>query len=144
MKKTIFLIFICTTLHAYAQNLTCDDFNEGTFYGSTPQLPGVEWKIIRTEKNQIETLSKIPKEYIDMGLPTDTLYAKFEKLDKKCTYRFIYDETRMTLDDYQIQMNNSGGILVEIEKIEGNCFFYISHALIENKEISFEGKICKE
>nr|WP_321235294.1 hypothetical protein [uncultured Psychroserpens sp.] len=143
MNKIILLIFTFTTINGFTQDLTCEDFKEGTFIGTTPQLPGVEWKIIRTEKNQSESLTKIPQKYIDIGMPLDTLHAKIERIDK-CAYRFTYDETKMKLAEYQKKMNDTGGILVEMEKIEGKCFYYVSKSIIDNKEIIIEGKLCKE
>jgi len=131
------------TINGFSQNLTCDDFTQGIFTITTPQFPGVEWKIIKTKKNQIETLSKIPQKYIDMGMPLDTLYTKIERVDN-CTFRFIYDETKMKLDTYLKSMNDGGGVWVEIEKIEEKCFYYVSKSIIENKELIIKGKICKE
>ncbi|WP_160131515.1 hypothetical protein [Kordia antarctica] len=50
----------------------------------------------------------------------------------------------MKLDIYQKAMNDSGGISVEIKKIERKCFYYVSKSIFENKEMVIEGKICKE
>jgi len=143
MKNFIFLIFTFYSLATFAQDLTCEDFNEGTFIGTTPQFPDVEWKIIRAQNHQTETPTKVPQKYIDMGMPMDTVYGKFEVIEN-CTYRFFYDEAKMKLDESQTVINQSGGVEVKVKNIDGKCFFYQSKSILNGKEFVIEGKICKE
>jgi len=143
MKKIIIFLIILNTSNIIGQEFTCDDFKTGIFIGTTPMFQGVEWKIIRKNSSQIESISKIPQKYLDMGFPTDILYSKIEQIDD-CVFNFKYDETKMTLDENQKSLNDTGGLMVEISKIEGKCFYYISKSIFQDKEMIIEGKLCKE
>ena len=143
IKKIILLFIFCTySWFCVSQDLTCDDFKNGRFVGSTPTFPGVEWKIFRSDSSQIEFPSKVPEKYIDMGFPLDTLYARIKRIDD-CNYRFYYDESRMKLDSVQKSMNKSGGLFVEKIRIQGRCYYYKSKAIMEGEQMVIDGKICK-
>lgn len=143
MRKSILILIGLIAWQSYSQGLTCDDFFNGLFIGTTPKFPGVEWKMTKHGTNQIETISKIPEKYIEQGYPTDTLFSKIHRIDK-CSFRLNFDDSKMQLDQYMKRMNDNGGIFVEIKKIEGNCAFYVSKSTYESEEIVIEGKICKE
>ena len=143
MKYVILLFFFLASVTCFAQDLDCTDFNEGTFIGTSPQLPGMEFKVSRKGNTQIETLIKVPQELIDNGMPTTAVHATFEIIED-CMYRFLYDDSKMELDKYQIATNESGGIIVIIESIEENCFFYTSKSISNNVEMVLEGTLCKE
>ena len=142
MKTLITGLITMISISAFSQDLSCDDFLEGHFIGSTPEFPGVEWKIIRTKTDQVEFATKIPQKYIDMGFLNDSLYARIEHLGK-CDFRFAFDGTKMKLDKYQQQMNNSGGLLVEKDSIVGKCYYYRATSKFEDTETTLKGKLCK-
>ena len=72
-----------------------------------------------------------------------TAYVKLEWLDP-CTSRLIYDDTKMTLSEYQKYINDYGGFLTEMIKIEGRCFYFKStfnnHDFVE----VMTDRICKK
>lgn len=142
MKKLLLLLITIVSLNAKSQALTCEDFIEGTFIVTLPKFPGVEWKIIRSADNQTEMISKCPEKYIQMGFPVDTVFGKVRKTEK-CIYHLRYDENKMALNDFHKYVNEMGGIKTEILKIEGDCCFFVSTYYQDNKEVKFEGKMCK-
>lgn len=142
MKKLLLLSLILIPNVIIGQDLNCGDFFEGEFIGTTPQFPGVEWKIIRKRNTQMEWPSKIPQKYLDLGYPLDTLHAKINWKDN-CNYSFTYDEDKMELDENAKAMNNSGGIVVKMKKIEAKCFFYESVSNVNGEKIIINGKVCK-
>ncbi|WP_204346653.1 hypothetical protein [Psychroserpens algicola] len=143
MKYVIYLCFCLFSFTCSAQGLDCEDFNEGIFIGTSPQIPELEWKVLRKDNNQIEEIIKAPQDWIDNGVPLIPIHAKFELINE-CTYRLLYDETKMELDEYQISANENGGIIVKIERIKGSCFFYTSKSISKGKELVIEGKLCKQ
>ena len=142
MKRAIFFILFSIPLAFFGQDLQCKDFLEGKFVGTTPQFPGVEWIILRTQNSQKEWPSVIPKKYKDLGYPTDTIYTNIKQLDN-CNYRFLYDEEKMILNSSGKEMNNSGGLFVKKIKIEGRCYFYESKTRFNGNDLTIKGKICK-
>jgi hypothetical protein len=60
----------------------------------------------------------VPKKYIDQDYPLDTIYAKI-KWEENCNYTFIYDETKMKLDDGLKAINNIRGLSVQYIEIKG-------------------------
>jgi len=143
MKKILTLIFTIIVIKSFGQNLTCNDLKKGTFILTTDKFPNVEWKIIRNGVEQTEMPIKIPKEYIELGFPTDTLYSKIKWIDE-CKYHMIYDEEKRKLDESQKMLNDSGGILTELIRIENRCFYYVSTMIINGQKQVIEGKLCKE
>jgi hypothetical protein len=142
MKRSLLFIFTFIPLILIGQDLKCKDFEEGEFIGTSPLLPDVEWRIIRTKTNQLEYPSKFPQRYKDLGYPMDTIYSNIKRVGK-CNYRFLYDENKMVLNQGAKDMNASGGLMVKKVKIEGKCYFYESKAILNGKEIIINGKICK-
>lgn len=142
MKKFLLLSLFFIPSVIIGQDLNCEDFFEGEFIGTTPQFPGVEWKIIRKKSNQKEWPSKIPQKYLDLGYPVDTLYAKIKWKDN-CNFSFTYDGNKMELDENAKEINDSGGTVVKMKKIESKCFFYESESTLNGEKILINGKVCK-
>jgi hypothetical protein len=142
MKKLIALALLFIQATIIGQDLKCEDFLEGEFISTTPQFPGVEWKLTRTKTTQTEWSLTVPQKYLDLGYPLDTLYAKINWIDS-CSYNIIYDGSKMELDENTKAMNKAGGISVGIEKIEGRCYFYESKTSVNGNEMTIKGKICK-
>ncbi|MEM6516282.1 MAG: hypothetical protein AAF688_08870, partial [Bacteroidota bacterium] len=64
------LTFLLLSLNiSFSQDLICEDFLEGTFIGTTPEFPGVKWKIVRNDNYQVESILEIPNKYLEMGYP---------------------------------------------------------------------------
>ena len=143
MRKTIFILFILFGINSFGQDLTCEDFKEGTFKTEVLEPVKIEWKIIRKGNEQTEIIKEIPDEYKDLGYPTDPHYVKIEWIDD-CSYRAIYDDSKTELTESQKFINSVGGITTEMIKIEGNCFYYKSIMKIGEREQVIEGKMCKQ
>ena len=143
MKKAIRLTFILIGINCFGQELTCEDFKEGTFKIEVSEPVKIEWKIIRKGNEQTEIITEIPGEYKDLGYPTDPLYVKIEWIDD-CSYRATYDESKSELTESQLFINSVGGITAEMIRIEGNCFYYKSTMKVGKEEQVIEGKMCKE
>jgi hypothetical protein len=128
-------------LHASAQELTCSDFKNGDFYISADKETLVAYKIIRNGNEQTEIVQDP-----DNRLGTDynkTSYEVIEWIDD-CTYRLKYDDTKMKLSKFQKLLNDNNGILTEMVKIEGKCFYYKSTLSVNGVAQVINGKICKE
>jgi len=50
----------------------------------------------------------------------------------------------MELTEYQKFLNDNNGVLTELVKIEGKCFFYKATLSANGKIQVLNGKICKE
>ena len=143
MKKITILIsiFLLIGIKINAQELTCEDFKNGTFYVPADKETLLTYKIIRNENKQIEIVED----------PENTLGADFNKKSYEiiewiddCTYRVRYDETKMELSEYQKFVNDNNGILTEMVKIEGKCFFFKATLNVNGEIQVMNGKICKE
>jgi len=145
MKKNILLIgiFLLIGLKINAQELTCEDFKEGTFNTTVLEPVKLDWKIVRIGNEQTETIKEIPEEYKDLGYPTDPHYVNIEWIDD-CSYRATYDDSKSELTESQKLINSVGGITTELIKIEGNCFYYKSTLKFGEEEQVMEGKMCKD
>ncbi|MFC0605375.1 hypothetical protein [Winogradskyella pulchriflava] len=143
MRKTIFMLTILCGISGFGQELTCEDFKEGTFKTEVSEPIKIKWEIIRTQNEQTEIIKEIPEEYKDLGYPSDPHYVKIEWIDD-CSYRATYDDSKSKLTESQKFINSIGGITTEVIKIEGNCFYYKSIMKVEEHEQVMEGKMCKE
>ncbi|PVW16317.1 hypothetical protein DDV96_03375 [Marixanthomonas spongiae] len=124
-----------------AQKLTCADFKNGEFYVPADEETPFNYKIIRKGNKQIEILldpeNKIADDF------NKKAYEIIEWIDD-CTYRLKYDENRMKITKNQQFINDNNGILTELIKIEGTCYYYKS-TLNVNREIErIDGRICIE
>ncbi|MBO3100021.1 hypothetical protein [Gelidibacter pelagius] len=139
--KILFLLFLLISLTAYAQQLTCIDFKEGSFYVPADEEMPLSYKIIRKGTEQIEVVDD-PNNMLGPDF-NKTAYVKIEWIDA-CTSRLKYDETKMELSDYQKHINENNGFLTEMVKIEGNCFYFKSTFNDHDRVEEMTGKICKE
>lgn len=131
-----------TITMSFGQELTCVDFKNGTFDMYTLTPPLLEWQMTRTGNTQIETITKIPEEFKDLGYPMGPKGLRIEWIDE-CTYKLFAEDSNGELDEISQLINDSGGIFTEFIKIEDNCFYYKSTCTIEGEAMVSEGKICK-
>lgn len=143
MKKLVILTFSLFGLFCFGQELTCKDFKEGTFIAEMTEPVKANWKIVRVGNAQTEFPEELPNELKATDFPMDPRYGILEWIDD-CTYRLTYDSTKSELSDMEKTVNQLGGILNELVKIEGKCFYYKSTLKFNGGEQILEGKFCKE
>lgn len=147
MKRTLLTLFILINYVGYSQNLTCKDFKNGTFIVPKDSISPITYKIIRKGNTQIELATNLHE--IDPNLLKtyphlkDKFYETIEWIDD-CTYKLKYDVTKMKMSDELLFINNHGGLLTELIKIEGNCFYYKSTLNVNGEIQRVDGKFCKE
>lgn len=143
MKKLILIILTCISFLSYGQDLTCEDFKEGTFLAEITVPIKFQWKIIREGNSQTEVFLELPEELKGTDYPTNPKYGILEWIDD-CTYKLTYDESKSDLTDSQKLVNNLGGLINKFIKVEGNCFYYKSTLKYDGGEQTMDGKYCKE
>jgi hypothetical protein len=143
MKKTTILLLtlILTGINSYAQELTCEDFKNGSFYVPADKETLLTYILIRNGNQQTEIVED-PKNTLGNDY-NKTAYELIEWIDD-CTYRLKYDETKMELTEYQKFLNDNNGILTELVKIEGKCFYYKATLNANGETQIMNGKICKK
>ena len=142
LKQIIFGLLIFTVSYSFSQDLTCADLLEGEFTVVVKKPVPIAYKITRKIDSQIERVTDIPKEYINSNIPK-IVYTNVNWINE-CSYNLSYDETKLKLTDTQKEINNTGGILVEIERIKGRCFYYKSTMVYLKNELVINGEICKK
>jgi hypothetical protein len=137
----IFTFLILFTFKNYGQEMTCADFKNGTFTVPANEIMPLSYTIIREGNMQTEIVHD----------PNNTLGDDFSKNSYEiiewiddCTYRVKYDETKMELSEFQQFMNDNNGILTELLKIEGKCFYFKSTLVVEGETQRLDGKFCAE
>jgi len=141
MKKIILLsILTFSMLDTFGQNLPCSDFRDGTFYSPPSESMPIGWDVIREGNSQIETVTDDPQKLLGEDF-VKTQYQIIEWIDE-CSYRLTYDDKKMNLTAYQKFLNDNGGTVNEITKIEDGCFFYKSTLSIGDEIQTMEGKMC--
>lgn len=134
--KVFIGVIILIVLNSCAQDLTCADFKEGTFYIPSDTLVDKSSTLTRKGNSQVEN-----RDGIEGCHPKHIL---LEWIDD-CSYRAKYDSSKMQLDKKKIVFNESNGILIEKVSINGNCMEYIATlTLPDGEEIKQSGRICKE
>lgn len=133
----LLLTFMTASLNCFSQDLTCKDFHEGVFYADSEQLDKLKWIIIRSGNHQTE---KVIENHISQE--AKSLHEIIEWIDD-CTYTLKYDPT-FGLSIYEKFVNDCGGVLNRIIKIEGNCYTYTSTISYDGIDEAFQGKICME
>jgi hypothetical protein len=123
-----------------AQDYTCNDFREGAFFIAAGEIIPENVVIHRTGNTQIETAYTFENNVQKKS--DDEIVGKIQWIDD-CTYKLVYDESKMTLSSTQKLINEGGGIIVELVKIEGHCFYFKSTSTINGEEYLFEDKMCK-
>ncbi len=142
MKKTILFVLALSGILASAQELDCTDFANGTFLVHTSGATPVTWRLVREGNFQTEYKEEIPG---NEQRTTDSKmeYSKIEWIND-CTFRLTYDDSKSELTVVQKYINQINGILMEVIKIEGNCFTYKSTMTVNGKEVVREGKMYKQ
>ncbi|MDL5514705.1 hypothetical protein QSE00_23040 [Arenibacter sp. M-2] len=143
MKLIFFLLILSLSFNALGQELDCGNFKNGVYYAEILEPFPVKWKVTREGNQQIEEVIEIPEEAKKAGYPMHPQYEDIEWIDD-CTYRLKYDSTKFELSQSQKMINDNGGVLTKIVKIENNCYYYISTLAIDGKEKTMEGKLCLE
>tara|TARA_R110001606_G_scaffold328242_2_gene475363 strand:- start:992 stop:1408 length:417 start_codon:yes stop_codon:yes gene_type:complete len=134
--KIIIGILILLGLNSCAQDLTCTDFKEGTFYIPADTVVNKRYTLIRKGNAQVE--------YANGVEGGDPKYILLEWIDD-CSYRAKYDTSKMQLNERQKFNDSNNGIVIEKVNIKGNCMEYMATmSLPDGEEIKQGGKICKE
>lgn len=141
MKKAIIIISVLIGLNSFAQDLTCNDFKNGTFRATMLEPVQVNWKITRKGNIQIESEFKSSGKAIT---PKEDLPNGIINWIDDCTYRLTFDESKSELAEINKKINSVGGVLTEVIKIEKNCFYFKSTLKIEGNEEPLFGVFCKE
>ncbi|WP_179008492.1 hypothetical protein [Winogradskyella forsetii] len=139
--KTLLLTLLLIGINSFAQELTCLDFKNGNFYVPADNETVLTYRIIRNENEQREIVED-PENTLGMDF-NKSPYEKIEWIDD-CTYRVKYDESKMELSEYQKFVNDNNGILTEMVKIEGRCFYFKATLDVKGEIEVMNGKICKE
>jgi len=129
--------------NSYSQELTCESFHNGTLIIPADEIVPFSIRVERQGNYQSEII--LNPEVVDAEDP-ELRKKAFEIIEwiDDCTYRIKYDEAKMEVDEHQEFVNNNGGLLVEMVKIEGSCFYYKSSMTIDGEVVSVNGKICKD
>ncbi|MEP2935756.1 MAG: hypothetical protein ABJM06_14915 [Gilvibacter sp.] len=135
-------IFLATTI-GYSQQLSCEDFKTGEFFIEVSSPLKMEWEIVRNGNEQVEIYDKISQEFKDQGFPSGPLYLRIDWIDD-CNYRMFFDESKGIPTEVDKKMTEAGGLLVEMVKIEGDCFYYASSINVDGENYITEGKICRK
>ncbi len=124
------------SISCFSQDLTCSDLKNGTFIIPEESNNSFEQTIIRNKSSQVEI--------VEISDEITTSFATIEWINE-CIYRLKYDDSKMDLSRDMEFINDMGGILIEIIKIEENCFYYNSAIIFDGKEIQkAEGSFCKK
>lgn len=142
MKKTILFILALSGIFASAQELDCTDFTNGTFLVHTNGAAPVTWRLVREGNYQTEYKVEIPGNEQGSTAPKIE-HSKIEWINN-CTFRLTYDESKSELTVAQKYINQINGILMEVIKIEGNCFTYKSTMTVNGKDVVNQGKMYKQ
>jgi hypothetical protein len=140
-KKILLLTLILIGLNSCAQELTCSDFKNGNFYVPVDNENIFAYKIIRNGTQQTEIVED-PENILGADF-NKTSYGIIEWIDD-CTYRLKYDDAKMELTEFQKFMNDNNGVLNELVKIEGKCFYFKSTLDVNGETQQMTGKICRE
>ncbi len=138
MKKQylFFIVIVLVGLNSSAQNLSCSDFQNGTFTIPNESGSQSEYKLIREGKVQMEVVEIEDEKF--------TIYGIIEWINE-CSYILKYDNSKMSLPEELQFINDHGGIVTDLIKIEDKCFYYKSVLIIDGKETQrIDGKFCKD
>jgi|SRR5699024_9341696 len=132
MIRVFILMFFLICLTSCSQELKCNDFKNGNFIVPNDTEGTTPYRIIRNDTLQTEIDSEGVKRY-----------SKIKWLDD-CSYVVTYDAQKMQLSNFQKDVNNVGGVIVKVTKIEDNCFYYTSNIKGDDGSKSIDGVMCKE
>jgi len=132
ISRTIIFGLFLIGLSSCSQELKCTDFKKGTFIVPSDTEETAPYRIIRNDTLQTEIDSEGVKRYSKLKWIND------------CSYIITYNADKMQLNDFQKEVNNVGGIIVKVTKIEGNCFYYTSNIKGDDDSQRIDGVICRE
>ncbi len=134
MKRLTIIVFLLLPLGAVlGQGMTCADFKQGNFYIETQEDQIRKYDVYRDGDTQVEFATSGEGENV---------YIAIEWIND-CTYRLSFDPNYPLTETEQF-INEVGGALVEMIKIEGNCFFYRSTIIVQGEDVIINGKICRK
>lgn len=143
MKFFVSLLLLLSSSSIVAQDLECSDFREGVFTIYTDTPIASEGTLIRKGNKQIESYYKIPDEFRKQGFPTEPVTVRMEWIEA-CSYLLFSGADPDEFNQADNYIEEKGGILNEMVKIEGNCFFYRSSLEVDGEELVITGRICKK
>ncbi|RXG11490.1 hypothetical protein DSM03_11621 [Leeuwenhoekiella aestuarii] len=126
------MILLLVSISSCSQKLDCTGIKYGYFIIPNDSEGTQPYRIIRNDTLQTEVDSE--------GIER---YSKIKWLND-CSYILFYDGDKMTLNDFQRKVNRIGGVIVEITKIEDNCFYYTSNIKGDPPSERIDGVMCKE
>lgn len=132
MIRVFSLMFFLICLTSCSQELKCNDFKNGNFIVPNDTEGTIPYRIIRNDTLQTEIDSEGVKRY-----------SKIKWLDD-CSYVVTYNAQKMQLSNFQKDVNNVGGVIVKVTKIEDNFFYYTSNVKGDDGSKSIDGVMCKE
>tara|TARA_R100000935_G_C2839739_1_gene170265 strand:+ start:88 stop:519 length:432 start_codon:yes stop_codon:yes gene_type:complete len=141
-KLKILVIFLTLiTFKIHSQEMTCEDFKSGTFIIPISENMPLPYIITREDNKQIEILED----------PNDILSPDFQKEQfviiewiDECNYISKYDESKMDMTEFHKLVNDNGGVLNKLIKIEDNCFYLKSSLTINGKTEYLDIVMCKK
>ena len=143
MKNAFLLLLILLFGYtSYSQEVTCKDFKKGTFILTSDQLPELEWTIKRTKRKQKEFLTKFPKGVDESKYDQRGTYGKLIWIGL-CEYKLIYTQKREALSEFQLSVNENGGVTTTLLTAKGKCFRYASSFTANGLSLKGSGEICK-
>ncbi|MBT8263117.1 MAG: hypothetical protein KJO05_09865 [Bacteroidia bacterium] len=131
---TRLIAVLLISIGSFAQELSCADFKEGTFYIEAVSL-GIEFRydLVRYPDYQ--------EEYYGAGGPVK---VDIRWIDE-CSYVLTKNPADTDFSEIDKKINGWGGIVVELIRIEENCYYFTSlFRVSENHSERMNGKICKD
>ncbi len=135
MKKIIgYMAVVLFSIGGFAQELSCADFREGTFFIEVSAMDvELKYDIVRYPNYQ--------EEYYRLGGPTK---VDIRWLDE-CSYVLTKNPNDPDLSEIDQQINDRGGVVVQLLRIEENCYYFTSLIKVtESHSERMDGKICKD
>ena len=142
MKYKFLLPLVLILIQCNHPDLECKDFRTGKFKMTTSSPIKMEWEMERSGNNQIEIINEIPKVLEGLEYSTTPKIVNIEWIDD-CNYKLLAENTRGTLDSISVEMNEAGGVLTELVKIKGRCFYYRTTNTFRGEKFITTGKLCK-
>lgn len=142
MKYKLLIPLFLILIQCNHPDLECKDFRTGKFKMILSSPVKMEWQMERSGNKQIEIIKKTPKILEDLNYSTKPKIIKIEWIDD-CSYRLFAEDTNNTLDSISKEINKAGGVLTELVRIEGRCFYYKTTNIFRGEELVTEGKLCK-
>ncbi|WP_431166930.1 hypothetical protein [Tenacibaculum halocynthiae] len=132
MIKIKYSFLLLISFFSSCSSIKCNDFKKGSFIVPSDTEGTTPYRIIRNDTLQTEIDSEGTKRYSKLKWIND------------CSYTIFYDGNKKPLTDFQKEVNNVGGIIVKVTKIEGNCFYYTSNIKGDPPSKRIDGVMCKE